>query len=654
MSLLLLLAACATTQPAPIEPVVDPGFAPGALPPRIQIDPGFDPGAFGATVPDAGALRAAAATLGAELTPPEPGPGPEWSPLAEGTRWVPDLWNLDPSEPDPVPVEGFDLLLRRAPWASLAADGTLTLSWETRMPTPMGRIYLGARVEEDPLMGPRHRKSRAESLEGSATDHSVDYALPKLVKPVYDVNGVLARGYGEVDWRVEVFHPDSGTTRLYDGRTAFAVDGDTWSPLPTVVLGPNLDLLTDEGAVISFETDVPTVATVEVGGLPRVSSTEPSTRHELRIDGLAPGRPYTYQVAVADARGASVTPARSFTTRKPDAPVRVAILSDSRSGAAPGLEAHLGVNAQVLSELFQDAARSGVEAIFFPGDLIDGYTTSADSFDLQLRSWHQATGPVHGSVPVYTGMGNHEALCDSWTDRVQIDKSGDESAEAHFASLVVNPSGAPGPEAEGAPSYDETVYRWVIGDVHFVMLNTNYWWTSHPGHERLDGRGNREGFLMDGQLDWLQTQLAQAREEGAAHIVVMGHEPAFPAGGHAEDGMWWNGEIDEVNRMRERFWSLLSEHQVLAYVTGDEHNYSRALIGSETVPGATTPVWSIISGGAGAPYYAQDTPEAYRDRVQAFSTQQHWLSWTFEGERAVLEVHGRTGEIIETVELSRR
>jgi hypothetical protein len=363
------------------------------------------------------------------------------------------------------------------------------------------------------------------------------------------------------------------------------------------------------------------------------------------------------QVAVSDGVETAVAPARRISTRRADGPVVVAILSDSRSGAGPGHVSYNGVNAVALRPLVLDAHRRGVEAVFFPGDLIDGYATHRDEYDWQLRSWLWVVEPVHGRIPFYTGMGNHEALFDLWSgpDQVALARTGAESAEARFAAWMVNPGGAPLPERDGAPPYDETVYSVDLGPVHFVMLNTNYWITSRPGHPLVQGRGNREGVLMDGQLRWLEADLAAARAAGARHIVVMGHEPAFPVAGHTGDAMWWDGQIPEVNEMRERFWRLLAEHEVVAYVSGDEHNYSRALIGPETVPGAKVPVYSIVTGGAGAPYYALDPPAEYADRVQRFSAQQHYTLWTFDDAAAPrLQVVGITGEILEDIRLSRR
>lgn len=628
--LVLLLTAC-SRPPAPPHPLPVPADA-GA--------PDPSPG----TVRDAALEAARAAGLAFGAT----GPGPWIAEVPEGRRHVRSLWSM--SREGPVePVEGFDLLFGRLPWAELAPDGSLVVRWETREAAPAGVVYLGVRVEEDPWAPPRHRRWITEPLASASTAHAVRYDARRLFAPAYDVNDVAGRGWGEIAWRVEQLDPHHGTTRLYDGRTAFRLDGERVVQQPTVVLGPILDRLAD-GWVVSFETDVPTAAAVAVDDHAPIVSGAVSTRHEVPIGAVAPG-PHAYRVAVAAGEEASVTIARSFRERAPGAPVRLAILCDSRSGVGPGLEAYEGVNALALQQLVTAAGRRDVDAIAFPGDEIDGYVTSADAFDLQLRSWVQVVEGVHGSVPVYEGMGNHEALIDAWSDGLSIDKAGEASAEARFAARFVNPEHGPAPEGPAAPPYAETVYSVDVGDVHLVMLNTNYWYASDPGHERFGGGGNREGFLMDGQLDWLEADLAAARARGAKHLLVLGHEPAFPVGGHREDGMWWEGAIPEVNAMRERFWSLLARHEVVAYVSGDEHNYSRSLIGPETVSGAERPVWSIISGGAGAPYYAQDTPEVYADRVEAFSAQQHFTLWTFDGERVRLEVIGLTGATIEDVDL---
>ncbi len=611
--------------------------------------------------PDGLALRAAAlaAAGAAELQPKPRKAGRRQAMPSKGVERIADWRALRELKPkgEPNPVDWASMYFTVLPWVTLSPEGTMTLNWETRTPSPAGSGYVGLRVEEDPFSPPRYRNHELETRRRDGRVHAISGDISGLFEPKYDVNGSRDRGYGELSWQLEQFQPEAGTTVLAEGRSAFRLEAKPESfevvQLPTVVLGPFVHQVSQSRFIVSFETDVVTTAAIAVADrTPNVSKT-PSLRHEIAVDGLEAGKAYTYQVAVCDGVETSVAPPRTVRTRSAAGPVRIAILSDSRSGVGPGREAYAGVNAAVLTGLLSIAQRSGVEAIFFPGDLIDGYSTHVDDYVHEMRTWLRVAEPVAGSLPIYTGMGNHEALVDMRADGVSLSKPGADSAEARFASLMVNPGGAPAPEAEGAPSYDETVYSWDLGDVHLVMLNTNYWRTSHPGHPRHEGKGNREGFVMDKQMQWLEDDLKAAREAGAKQIVVMGHEPSFPVGGHVKDAMWWLGEIEAVNTMRERFWRILAEHEVLAYVAGDEHNYSRALIGPETVSGAKGSVYSVISGGSGAPYYAKLPPAEYADRVQTFSAQQHVTLWTFEdGKPPHLEVIGLSGEVIESLDLT--
>lgn len=646
-----------TTTPAEPTPAAACDEAPNAEEQHVDAPVVAPPAAV-----DVESLRAAAlaAAASASLEPKPPGPGRRRAAPKTGVQRIADwkaLRALASKPGEPRLVDWASMYFTVLPTATLATDGTLAVRWETRTRAPAAVAYAGLRVEEDPFSPPRYRTHDIEQRRGEGRTHAVDGELDGLFKPKYDVNATRERGYGEFAWQIEQYEPEKGSTVLFEGRTAFRVqpNGDRFALIqqPTVVLGPFVHQVSEHRFIVSFETDVKTAAAVAVGGRTPIVSAAPSRRHEIAVDGLDAATTYAYQVAVSDGVETSVAPPRTMRTRASAGPVRVAILSDSRSGIGPGRQAYSGVNADVLGGLLAIAHRSDVEAIFFPGDLIDGYATHVDDYDYELGNWLHVAEPVGGSVPIYTGMGNHEAVVDMWSDGVSLSKPGKDSAEARFAARMVNPGGAPDPELEGAPSYDETVYSVDLGEVHLVMLNTNYWRASHPGHPRNEGKGNREGFVMDGQMKWLEEDLAKAREAGTKHIVVMGHEPSFPVGGHVKDAMWWHGELPEVNAMRERFWRILAKYDVLAYVSGDEHNYSRSLIGPETVKGAEGSVYSVISGGSGAPYYAKLPPKEYAARVQAFSAQQHVTLWTFEdGKPPRLDVIGLSGERIESVDLT--
>jgi hypothetical protein len=96
--------------------------------------------------------------------------------------------------------------------------------------------------------------------------------------------------------------------------------------------------------------------------------------------------------------------------------------------------------------------------------------------------------------------------------------------------------------------------------------------------------------------------------------------------------MYWHGRVPEVLAMRDRFVRLLGRHGVALLVTGDEHNYSRTLVDDRLVPDLERPFWQVISGGAGAPYYAQDMSLPWVDHVRAFDERQHFVLFRVDGD----------------------
>jgi 3',5'-cyclic AMP phosphodiesterase CpdA len=194
------------------------------------------------------------------------------------------------------------------------------------------------------------------------------------------------------------------------------------------------------------------------------------------------------------------------------------------------------------------------------------------------------------------------------------------------------------------------VYAFDYAGVHFVSVNTNYWISSSPGPDV----GNREGFIMPKQMAWLREDLKAARARGASFIFVYTPEPGFPNGGHRGDGMYWNGKIKSVNEMRAEFWGLMAEYAVDVVLHGDEHNYSRLLVDSAVEPSVTRPVWQVITGGCGAPFYAQDTSVPWASKVAKFSPQEHFVMVDVLDERtAVLTAFGRNGETLDRFTVQR-
>ena len=50
----------------------------------------------------------------------------------------------------------------------------------------------------------------------------------------------------------------------------------------------------------------------------------------------------------------------------------------------------------------------------FTGDMINGYLTNREEMDLQYANWKRSLEPFSHYKPVYIGMGNHEALVNTY------------------------------------------------------------------------------------------------------------------------------------------------------------------------------------------------------------------------------------------------
>lgn len=559
-------------------------------------------------------------------------------------------------------VQAHASLFAREPSVALGADGTATLTALTVRDVPAASVYFGTVVPGDALGMARHRRQLVGEIDG--TEISLAFPIPKVLRTTYDIADVAGVGRGVISWRLEVLDAAEGTARVTDGTLPFRCEPDCraadrrFVQLPTFTSGPFIDLVGATGATVSFTTDAATAAAVivydETQSTKRVLSTTLGARHEVALSGLAPDTRHRYHVVVRDHRG-EVHESRSgsFQTAPAgptaDADFSFVLLSDSRSGHGTADARYFGSNRRVLEGLLQQALAVEVPRyIVFAGDLIDGYTTEPGAFRSELRAWQRATQSVGMHVPIYEGMGNHEALLEMWEQGWGVDRKGAESAEAIFGEFFVNPINGPEPEP-GDPPYRENVYSWDYGPVHNVVLNTNYAFRSHAHREDHPafGRGYREGFLTDAQLKWLDADLAAAKKRGLEYIVVSTHEPGFPNGGHTGDAMWWRGAFPDVLAQRKKLYLTLDRYGVRLIVNGDEHNYSRTRVDGQLVEGMKGRVYQLISGGAGAPYYAQEKSVPWAAKVERFALQQHFIRVRVAGGEAEVIVTSLSGETLD-------
>ena len=602
-------------------------------------------------------------------------------------------------------------------------EGTALLRFTTVRPVSATVHYGGFPADQDlalPLFRFRTSAEKMENEQGYEAELRVD----RFSRDTYN----MAKGSdleNVVVYRVEILDVEHGNLHYFESRFRFeayeSAEGRVWALRPCIVEGPFVDLVTTDSAIISLTADTDCYARVRLGERLINSLTEDERprrgrHHEIEIDALDPATDYSYRVEIAGdddfQMNLSAWPRRNFQTAPPPgsrAPFSFAYMSDSRQCPGGGEMGFGGVNYLIAQQFMVDLYRRGTDLVLFGGDLVNGYTSSRESYLRQLRTWKKAVEPVGSFVPIYEGMGNHEQVGDYFkVERpgqkeltIYTSRAGEESGEALFAAEFVNPQGSvygfgpppsedqwPGVGIEMAaetaeyglpqetgPPYDETVYSFNYDNVHFVSVNSNYWHTGvyYGSRDQVSAAielvgGTREGYVMDKQLEWLSRDLDAAQaDEAIDWIILFTHEPPFPVGGHLRDAMFWGqsgrgqegGMNDptvpsgDVIDMRNRFWGMISSYpKTLVVLDGDEHNYSRTYIDKTIHPDYRYPVWQVTSGGAGAPFYGQDFSAPWTDQVRKFTSVPHYCLLTVDGKDVQMEVWTRSGRLVERVVLS--
>ena len=505
---------------------------------------------------------------------------------------------------------------------------------------------------------PVYRSSPASITGGRALVHF------NSLRGAYDMTGWQDSGKGTLGYRVI----DSKGAIIYDGITSFTGKGP-FKVVNTIVTGPFINLLESEKLTISFETSEKSICEIEVNGQV-YKDKEAVIQHEIEISGLKPSQDYPYTVKYGEFE-------QSYSFKTSPLPGSrekfvFSYSSDSRGGSGWGERNLFGANAYILKKIMAVSAQNNVAFSQFTGDLISGYSTSAEEMKLQYHNWKSVVGPFGHHFQVVMGMGNHESYDIIFSDEaneytVVLDNFPYEnnSSESLFADAVVNPHNGPisedgskyDPDASTTdfPSYDETVFYYTYDNVAVINLNSDYWYSPYKEVVPVVG-GNIHGYVMDKQLAWFKKTLkALEKDDNIDHVFVTIHTPFFPNGGHVHDDMWYNGNntfrpwvagtaVEKgIIERRDQLLDLAINNtdKVVAFLTGDEHNYCKTELGPETViyPNdyeakkikLKRTIYQINNGAAGAPYYAQqETP--WTPFTSGFTTQNAVCLFTVEGE----------------------
>lgn len=244
----------------------------------------------------------------------------------------------------------------------------------------------------------------------------------------------------------------------------------------------------------------------------------------------------------------------------PDQPFTFAVTADMRLYSGPGVydtpqyfrgacEAIAAVCPSAPSE-----AKCRLAFMVSPGDV-----------DPPAGVLWTITRTLGADFPWYPAVGNHEEETPEDMDWLR-----------RYGAILTAPDGTP--VRPGPPGCPTTTYAFDYGNAHFVVLNLY-----------CDGAGDAvtDGDIPDHLYYWLAADLAATDKP---HIFVFGHEPAYPQP-DADTGRerHMEGSLNAYPSRRDRFWNLLRERGVRAYICGHTHNYSAVQVEG---------VWQLDAGHA--------------------------------------------------------
>ncbi|MDR7866545.1 MAG: metallophosphoesterase [Sporomusaceae bacterium] len=182
------------------------------------------------------------------------------------------------------------------------------------------------------------------------------------------------------------------------------------------------------------------------------------------------------------------------------------------------------------------------------GDLITGAQTLMTSpvfrkYDMQYAYYKQVTAPFsRANIPLFVIRGNHD---------YGLHNEDPALNKAYMADIArTMPQNGP-PAAKGLS------YSFVHNKIKFIMV---------------DQYVNAANGIVTLPMEWIKDELAS--RQGAEHIFVMGHSPAFTPDTTASSKIAQFNLFDQTN-LRDQFWKLLTDNQVTAYISGHEHLYFR-------------------------------------------------------------------------------
>lgn len=236
--------------------------------------------------------------------------------------------------------------------------------------------------------------------------------------------------------------------------------------------------------------------------------------HEATLTGLTPNTKYEYRVGYGTDRRSDWYPLETAGASE----YEVLIYPDSQSGDYSGWE-------QIVKD---SAQRNPNTALYIGmGDLVDNGEQA-----YQWRTWLNSIQPLSARVPLAPMMGNHEMYTLDWKMR-------EPKAYLNYFDVPSN----------GNTTFDRHYYSYDYGDVHYVVLDTQIYESTHE-----DNHDTHHPDLYDVQVQWLRQDLASNTKKWT--VVLMHRDPfqyafdrpgASRAAGFDEEGVLFMPIFDEFH-----------------------------------------------------------------------------------------------------------
>ncbi len=349
----------------------------------------------------------------------------------------------------------------------------------------------------------------------------------------------------------------SGDTTTTPTPTAPTTDSG-----PALPRQPYLQSVGTTSALVAFRTGVSCTPFVRFGEGTDLSRSATATvagwRHAVKLDGLLPGRTYSY---VVEACG-SVMGVRRFQTATGPETTRLHFTAMGDFGTG-------GTKQAEVLKLLAQPGKAG-ELLVTLGD--NAYSSGTES-EFQSNMF-KPMAAVLRQVPLFPSPGNHEYVTNQgqpYLDNFYLPANNLAKTERYYS------------------------FNW--GPVHFVSLDSNC----------VIGLASSDRCTLAAQKSWLAADLAATKQPWK---VVFFHHPTWSSGDHGSQ-----------LKMRREFAPLFEQYGVDLVLMGHDHNYerSRPMKGDAVAPSGTKGITYFVVGSGGASLRAfpgsKPSWSAFRDNV---------------------------------------